>query len=155
MNLPKLCIIDRDGTINYASRDPSSPIYYILSPDALVLKPGVLEAVKLLQIHSIPIVLATKQRCVSKGLLTRDELFNINERLEQMLNVQFQAVYAEEVEDTKAGLYREILARFEVSPTDTVLFDDSATERGEASKLGISAHDGKNLLESVTTLLHL
>ena len=79
MNLPKLCIIDRDNTLCYASRDPSSPIYYILSPDALVLKPGVLEAVKLLQMYSIPMVLATKQKCVSKGLLTRDELFNINE----------------------------------------------------------------------------
>jgi len=155
MNLPRLAILDRDGVLNYASRAPSSPIYYILSQDALVLKPGVLEAVKLLAIHSIPMVLATKQKCVSKKLLTRDELFNINEALETKLGIQFQAVYTEEVEDTKAGLYREILARFEVSPTDTVLFDDSATERGEASKLGISAYDGENLLESVTTLLHL
>lgn len=155
MNLPKLAILDRDSTLCYASRDPSSPIYYILSPDALILKPGVLEAVKLLTIHAIPMVLATKQRCITKGLLTRDELFDINERLEKMLGIQFQAVYTEEVEDTKAGLYREILSKFDVSPTDTVLFDDSGMERLAASQLGISTGDGRDLLASVKTLLKL
>lgn len=155
MNLPKLCIIDRDSTLCYASHDPSSPLYYILSPDHLVLKPGVLEAVKLLRLHNIPMVLATKQRCVGRGLITRDQLFDINERLEKMLGVQFQAVYTEEIEDTKAGLYKEILERSGLAPNEVVLFDDSISERIIASSMGMNVCNGRNLLEGVQEVLSL
>lgn len=156
MNLPKLAILDRDGTLNFASKDPSSPLYYILSPDHLILKPGVLEAVRLLNFHNIPMVLATKQRCVSKGLLTRDQLFQINERLEFMLGVEFKGVYVEEVEETKAGLYQGILEQSGLNPDDIVVFDDSEIELNVAFRMGIHRrYDGTDLLKSVQSLLQL
>lgn len=155
MNLPKLAILDRDGTINFASHNPESPLYYILSPDHLILKPGVLEAVRLLQIYGIPMVLATKQRCVSKGLLTRDQLFKINERLERILGVEFQAVYTEEIEDNKAGLYRGILEWSGFKPNEIVLFDDSEYEVNIAVSMGMRAYCGLTLLDSVKSMLNL
>lgn len=155
MTPPKLAIIDRDNTLNFASSNPESPLYYVLTPDALVLKPNVREAVQLLRAHGVQLVLATKQRCVSKGLLTRDQLFKINEYLETQLGVQFHSVYVEEVEDNKAGLYREILAATNTSPADTVLFDDSFTERAIAESMGITAHDGTDLFASVKWMLDL
>lgn len=154
MTLPKLAIIDRDNCLCFASRDPFSPLYYVLSSDRLVLKPGAREAVRLLEIHGIPMVLATKQRCVSKGLITRDAVFKINDHLESLLGIQFHSVYTEEIEENKAGLYREILAKTGLKPSEVVLFDDSEYEINIAVSMGMKAYCGLTLLESVKMLLN-
>lgn len=155
MTLPKIAIIDRDSTLNYASSNPDSPLYYIKSHSQLILKPGAKEAVQLLNACGIPLILATKQRCVGKGFVSRDEVFKINECLERMLGIQFHSVYVEEIEDNKAGLYREILDKTGVKSSEAILFDDSGHERLVAGKMGIASFDGYDILGSVKDLLLL
>jgi len=155
MNLPKLAIIDRDNCLNFASNDPSSPIYYVLSPDHLVLKPGVLEAIKLLRIHSIPIILATKQRCISKGLVTQSQVRSIHDHLESLLGIEFEGICVEESAEDKGAIYHAILSNYPVKPAEVVLFDDSEYEVNIAVSMGMRAYCGLTLLDSVKLMLNL
>jgi len=160
MNLPKLAIIDRDSTLCFASNDPSSPIYYILSPDALILKPGVREAVQLLRAHSIPMILATKQRCISKGLVTQEQVRAIHDHLESLLGIEFDGICVEESAEDKGAIYHAILSNYPVKPEEVALFDDSQPEIDIASRMGlrvyrVTSEDNHNLLSRVRHLLEI
>ncbi len=155
MKLPKLVILDRDQTLVFASSDGESPLYYLTKIEQLVLKPGAREAVKLIEAHGIPMVLATKQRCIGKNIVSRHMVGVLNERIRRMLDVSFVGTYIEEMAEDKTALYQAILKDYSLKPLDVVLFDDSAAERGAAAKLGIPSFDGLNLLESVKELFHI
>lgn len=154
MKLPKLALIDRDNTLIFASADPESPLYYVTELDRVVLKPGVKEAIELLRIHGIRMVLVTKQRCISKGLASREQVDLINRRTARLLNEPFEQIYVESTAEDKENLFKEVILdhRLDVSPVDMVLFDDSAREIKVAQKLGINAYDGSDLLASVKNL---
>lgn len=155
MTLPKLVILDRDNCLCFASSNPESPLYYITQLEQLVIKPGVREALKLIEAHKIPMVLATKQRCIGKGIVSAHMVGVINERLRRTLDVHFEGVYTEENAEDKSALYPIILKDRGVSARDVVLFDDSAREVKIAQGLGIAAYDGADLLGAVKTLLDL
>jgi histidinol phosphatase-like enzyme len=155
MNPPKLAIIDRDNTLCFASRDPSSPLYYILSPDHLILKPGVREAVQLLQAHSIPMILATKQRCISKGLVTQEQVRAIHDHLESLLGIEFDGICVEESAEDKGAIYHAILSNYPVKPAEVVLFDDSIQEVNIAASMGIRSYHSPDLLDRVKLMLNL
>ena len=160
MNLPKLCIIDRDGVLNFASHDPSSPLYYVLSPDHLILKPGVREAVQLLRAHGVPMILATKQRCISKGLITQSQVRSIHDHLESLLGIEFEGICVEESADNKSAIYHAILSNYPVKPGEVVLFDDSQPEIDIASRMGlrvyrVTSEDNHNLLSTVRYMLEI
>lgn len=158
MTVPYPVLLDRDGVINYASHDESSPLYYITRVDDLIIKPGVREAVALLRAHNIPLALATKQRCVSKGLVSREQVDIINQRVNRLLNANFVRIYVEEVAEDKRALYKEALADRGFHGGwngGMVLFDDSPREIKVAQDLGIAAYDGSDLLASVKQVLHI
>jgi histidinol phosphatase-like enzyme len=155
MTLPKLCLIDRDSTLNFASSDPESPLYYITDPSCLVLKPGAREAIHLLKAHGIPMILVTRQRCVSKGLVSRETVEAIHARLEVLLGIEFDGICVEETAEDKGALYHAILSNYPMKPEEVVLFDDSGKELYVASQMGIQTYAGAELLESVKHLLHL
>lgn len=155
MNLPKMVILDRDGVCNFASSNPDSPLYYITKVDDLILKPGVKEAVKLIQAHNIPIVLATKQRCVGKGLVTRARVDIINEKLRVLLGVDGWWVCVEENAENKSNLYKEILTKSSLQPHEVALFDDNPEEWKVANLMGLKYYDGTDLLASVKKLFQI
>jgi histidinol phosphatase-like enzyme len=125
-------IIDRDGVCVHHSNDLSSPFYYILHPDDLILKPKVREAFALLAAirrHSgLKVYLATKQRCISKGLISRMAVDDINKTLEQLIGFSFDGIYVEESASNKWALFTAILRDSSVRPSETHLIDDSYEE---------------------------
>lgn len=157
MTLPKLIILDRDSTLNYSSSNPDSPLYYITRVENLVIKPGVAEAIALLRAHNLPLVMATKQRCIGKKLVSREQVDIINVRVNRVLNANFLKVYVEENAEDKVDLYDQIVANCKgsIRPEHMVLFDDSPSEVKVAQSLGIQAYDGSDLLSAVKTLLHI
>lgn len=148
--IPKVVLIDRDATLVCASSDPKSPLYYILTPQHLILKPGVKEAVAILAVHGVPVILCTKQRCISKGLITVEEMAIIHSRLERLIDLPFDHILIEPEHDNKLDLYRKVLKMYPlVNPQDIALFDDSPDERMMAARLGITTYDGADLYGSV------
>lgn len=155
MTLPKLCLLDRDSTLCFASKDPSSPLYYITRPDHLILKPGVREAIQLIRALNIPMILVTKQRCVGKGLVTESQVKAIHDHLESLLGVEFEGICVEGSAPDKGALYHAILNNYPVCSEEVVLFDDSIDEREIATRMGIHARDGTDLLGAVTKAFDL
>lgn len=156
MTLPKLCVFDRDGTINLSSKDESSPFYYILDHEHLIIKPGVRQALQIIRALQIPSILATKQRCISKGLIGRERVATMNCRIERLCDFDFQQIYVEEAEQTKSNIYKKILNENPRINVDEIwLFDDSETERAIAARLGFTVFDGSNLYDAVTKALKL
>lgn len=149
MSLPKVILVDRDATLVCASSDESSPLYYILSPQHLILRPGAREALAIIRAHGIPTYLVTKQRCISKGLISRTMVDVFNARLERMLDFTFDGVLVEEAADNKRALYEEMLVKYRGNPQDVALFDDSPDERTVAQRLGITTYDGSRLYDEV------
>ncbi len=137
----KCLIIDRDGVCNHHSSDPASPFYYILRWEHLVLKPNVREAFELLSIlkgqTGLKVYLATKQRCISKGLISRPQVDDINHCLQDMVSFRFDGVYVEESASDKRALYAAILKDSGVRPDEAYLIDDSMDEHNAAWGLGI------------------
>jgi D-glycero-D-manno-heptose 1,7-bisphosphate phosphatase len=71
----KLIILDRDGVINYESRD------YIKSPDEWFPLPGSLEAIAELTKAGYTIVVATNQSGIARGYFSQETLDAIHEKL--------------------------------------------------------------------------
>ena len=155
MTLPKLVILDRDGVLNFASSNPESPLYYVTKLEHVVIKPGVDEAIRLIEAHGIPIALVTKQRCISKGLVTREQVNLVNARVARLLELPFTAVFIEEKEEDKRKILETLISKAPVKPSDMVMFDDSPREVKIAQTLGIAAYDGTYLLEAVKQVLHI
>lgn len=148
--LPRLCLLDRDGSICYASPNPTSPFYYLKDPSQVVLRPGVKEAVQIIAAHGVPMWLVTKQRGISKGLVTREQVDAVNRRVEELLGMSFARILVEPEAPNKLALYKQVLeAHAHRTPESIHLFDDSRDERRVARDMGICAWDGSFLLESV------
>ena len=71
----KFIILDRDGVINYESKD------YIKSPDEWIPIPGSLEAISLLSQAGYTIVVATNQSGVGRGYYTEKDLAAIHQKM--------------------------------------------------------------------------
>lgn len=156
MSMPKIVIIDRDGTINLASGKDGSPFYYILRPIDLILKQGAKDALAIIYSHNAKIYLATKQRCISKGLATWDQIKEINAHAENLLGIRFSRILIEPEHKTKALLYEEIIKENpDVILSDIILFDDSPDELKDAEKLGLRTADGKNLYAEVCRIFEV
>jgi hypothetical protein len=151
MSIPRLCLIDRDATINLASSDPTSPLYYITELDHLVIKPNVVTALAIIRAHGVPTILVTKQRCIDKGLISRERVDLIHARLQRILGHVFDEIRIEVQAENKRSLYDNVLNQHSrVAPQDVHLFDDSADERIIAARMGITAWDGADLYSAVT-----
>jgi histidinol phosphatase-like enzyme len=155
MMLPELVITDRDGVLNLGSPNPASPLYYVTDLDHLVIKPGAKEALRAIRAHGIPTVLATKQRCISKGLVSRERVDLIHARLQRELDFTFFRILIEESAENKRALYERVLDQSGINPAKVWLFDDSEGERTIAARMGITTFDGTNLWEAVCRAFEL
>jgi histidinol phosphatase-like enzyme len=157
MNLPKLIVLDRDGVLNLNSSWASSPFYYITEYRHLIVKPLVTEALQIVKSLGVPTVMATKQRCLGKGLVTIEKVNSINHYLERKVNFYFDRIYVEWTLENKVRLYEDIKRDYPfIKPKDVWVFDDSASERSIAHKNhGFTDFDGTNLYEALTTALIL
>ncbi|MBT8391685.1 MAG: HAD family hydrolase [Ignavibacteria bacterium] len=81
--------LDRDGTIN---EDPG----YISNPDDVVLIPKAAEALSLLKKNSYKLIVISNQSGIARGIMSRDDVVNVNARINKLLNkktVKIDAFY--------------------------------------------------------------
>lgn len=149
MTLPDIVVIDRDATIICASSNPASPLYHVTELDHIVVKPGAKEALRIIRAHSVPTILATKQRCISKGLVSRERVDLIHARLQRELDHTFFRILIEKEAENKRALYQQILDQSGVNPARVWMFDDSEGERTIAARMGITVFDGSDLFAAV------
>lgn len=139
----KCLILDRDNTLIHGSRDAESPFYYILKPSDIVIKPTVREAMSVLDVlqrSGLKVYMATKQRCISKGLITRQKVDDINRELERKLNFVFDGIYVEEEAADKRLLFASILRDSKVKPSAAFVIDDSPSEIDAARSVNIHSY---------------
>lgn len=155
--LPRLLILDRDGLIVHASNNPDSPFYYLTDYRDFILKPNVLIAFRLLETlrreSGVKVVLATKQRCISKGIVSRARVDQFHNVLEQDLAFGFNAIYVEETEELKTNLFRQALLDFDVVASEALVIDDSDSQCHAARSLGIPSIWTKDLYAEVSKML--
>lgn len=146
---PKLLCLDRDGLINQNSSDKDSPHYYILKSADLILLPGVQEAFHYIKTWEIPVVLWTKQKCIKKGLATKEQIAQVNKHLETLLDFKFAGVYVD-VENLKLEALGAILSEYKHIPFEDILvIDDTIENLSLPEVLGIQVKHTTNLLEAI------
>src|SRR3990167_9114885 len=74
-----LIVLDRDGVINEDRED------FVKSPDELLCYPGSLKAIALLNAKNIPVVVATNQSGIGRGLYSEKEFERIHHTLQEQL----------------------------------------------------------------------
>ena len=129
-----MIILDRDGLLNVNSKDINSPYYYILRKEDLLLKPKVKEAMEFFRDKRV--VLATRQKCISKGLVSEEQVKEINDYLCELLGFTFEKIYVQIEGDDKTETFQKIIDEY---GTDLILIDDSEKECEAAKSLGIMA----------------
>jgi len=126
----KLIILDRDGVINYDSKD------YIKSPDEWIPIPGSLEAIAKLKENGWTVVVATNQSGIGRGYYTEAILKAIHQKMAVQLaqyNTQIDAIfYCPHTPDDHCdcrkpniGLLQQISRHFNCSLKNVPLVGDS------------------------------
>ena len=77
----KAIFLDRDGTV-LAEKG------YVTTPDAVELLPGAAEAIRALKQAGWAVFVVSNQGCVAKGMISEDELAEINLRMLAMLGAE-------------------------------------------------------------------
>lgn len=137
----KLVVLDRDGVINRESAD------FIRTPAEWLPLPGSLEAISALGRAGFTVVVATNQSGVGRGLISPAMLTAIHERLLQAVAEHGGSlggifVCPHHPDDRcdcrkpKAGLFRQIEARFETSLAGQPAIGDSHRDIEAALAVG-------------------
>lgn len=137
----KLIILDRDGVINQDSDD------YIKSVDEFIPLPGSLEAIARLNQAGYRVAIATNQSGIARGFYDIATLNAMHDKLRRLLNnlgagIDMIAFCPHGPDDNcdcrkpKAGLYREIAQRFEISLENVPIIGDSLRDLEAAIEVG-------------------
>jgi len=86
MSFPAV-FFDRDGTLNY---DPG----YLGNPDQVELYPGVPEGILKLKKAGLKIIVVSNQSGIARGLISRENVEAVNNRINQLLQVNNTSVDA-------------------------------------------------------------
>lgn len=89
-NYKGIVFLDRDGTIN-------GEVDYLRSENQIEILPTVFEGIRLLNKREIAVVVITNQPVIARGLITIEELKNINNTLFEILrkeNAYIDAIYS-------------------------------------------------------------
>ena len=89
-NYKGIIFVDRDGTIN-------DDVNYLSDKSQIIIFPKVIEGIKLLNKYKIAVVVITNQPVVARGLLSIDELREINDLLVKKINAGgafIEAIYS-------------------------------------------------------------
>jgi len=155
----KTVILDRDGVINFDSRN------YILAPDQWLPVPGALQAIADLHQHNIPVAVASNQSAVGRGMISAEQFAAIRSTMEQQISAAGGALASQaycfhapddgcDCRKPKPGLIKQILATLQCEPDATIMIGDSlrdieaATAAGIRSALVISGHHDREALMS-------
>ena len=136
----KLIILDRDGVINYESKD------YIKSPDEWKPIPGSLEAIALLSQAGYTITVATNQSGVGRGLYSEKTLAAIHEKMCRCLKALGGTIdrifYCPHHPDEACicrkpatGLFEQIAAYYKIDLKGVIVIGDSLRDIQAAQKL--------------------
>jgi D-glycero-D-manno-heptose 1,7-bisphosphate phosphatase len=137
----KLIILDRDGVINADSEQ------FIKSPDEWKPIPGSLEAIARLNKWGWPVVVASNQSGVGRGLFGMDTLNAINDKMVRSLaqvGGRLDAIFfcphaADSTCDCrkpKPGLFQQIAERFNVDLTGVPCVGDSLRDLQAGVSMG-------------------
>lgn len=155
-----LLILDRDGVINENSNDPNSPFYYIRTPEHFIFKEGVLDALSLLKGFSGDVCICTRQRCISKGIVSRGAIFNLHDYMNLMSwyhgGRETDRIYIEPESKSKVRILKQALRDYNCPPSKALLLDDNKQNIEDAAKIGISGiqiTEDNSLLEVIYGLL--
>jgi D-glycero-D-manno-heptose 1,7-bisphosphate phosphatase len=137
----KLIVLDRDGVINQDSD------LYIKSPDEWIPLPGSLEAIARLNQWGWRVVVCTNQSGIGRGLFGMDTLNAIHEKMIKAVahaGGAIDAVFfcphtnadACECRKPKAGMLREVAARYNVDLAGVPVIGDSLRDLQSAVAVG-------------------
>lgn len=137
----KLIILDRDGVINQDSDD------YIKSVDEFIPLPGSIEAIARLNQAGYRVTVATNQSGIARGYYDIATLNAMHEKLRRLLSshggvIDMIAFCPHGPDDNcncrkpKAGMYRDIAKRFEISLQGVPVIGDSLRDLTAANEVG-------------------
>ncbi|GAA4949585.1 histidinol-phosphate phosphatase family protein [Nonomuraea thailandensis] len=133
---PGAVLFDRDGTL---IRD----VPYNGDPDRVEPMPGALEALGRLRRADVPVAVVTNQSGVAKGLLTPDEMDQVNAKVEELLGpFDAWAICVHDDADgctcrkPAPGLVIRAAAVLDVSPRDCVVVGDIGRDMEAARAAG-------------------
>ena len=138
-----LVLLDRDGVLNEERAD------YVKAPDELVLIEGSAEAVARLNAAGHRVVVITNQSAVGQGIIPREMLDRIHEKLRTELardGARLEDLFvctdppwaATERRKPGAGMLREALALYRAKPDETPMIGDSLRDLQAAASAGCS-----------------
>ncbi|SPL87474.1 D-glycero-D-manno-heptose 1,7-bisphosphate phosphatase; Histidinol-phosphatase [[Actinomadura] parvosata subsp. kistnae] len=133
---PGAVLFDRDGTL---IRD----VPYNGDPDLVEPMPGAIEALHRLRHADVPVAVVTNQSGVAKGLLTPDEMDQVNAKVEELLGpFDAWAICVHDDADgctcrkPAPGLVIRAAAVLDVSPRDCVVVGDIGRDMEAARAAG-------------------
>lgn len=134
-------ILDRDGVINYDSRE------YIKSPEEWLPIPGSLGAIAKLNKHGFRVLVATNQSGIARGYYDTEMLDRIHEKF--MAALAGEGGYVDEIffcphhpdeqcdcRKPKTGLIEQIQSKYPIHLPDTFFVGDSVGDMLAAQAMG-------------------
>jgi D-glycero-D-manno-heptose 1,7-bisphosphate phosphatase len=136
----KAVFVDRDGTIN-------QDVHYLSDPEELRMLPTVPEGIRLLNENGFLVVIVTNQSGIARGLLTRETLIAIHQRMKSELRVVgagIDAVYycPHHPDDRCAcrkpgtALLERAIVEHDIDPTCSFFIGDRMTDIEAGQKVG-------------------
>ena len=158
----KVVFLDRDGVINKKIENS-----YVLDWKDFKFLPDVDKAIKLLNEKDIPVIVISNQACVGKGLITRQELDDINDCMVKVLNTKgahIDAVFvcphrSDENCDCrkpKTGLFRQASKKYDIDFKSSWFIGDSPEDMEAGKSAGTNTYllkKGENLKSVVEKIL--
>jgi histidinol-phosphate phosphatase family protein len=139
----KIILLDRDGVIN---KDPG-PKQYITSPEELYMLPGVVDAIRKLNMAGYEVTVVSNQAGVAKGFYTQKCLDEITKKMLSLIENGGgkirQVLYCTHRDEDncdckkpKPGLLKNAMAGLEVNPKDVFFIGDGAVDIMAGKALG-------------------
>lgn len=144
-SLPRLVLLDRDGTINRLVRHD-----YVRRPSQLRLLPGAGAAIARLNAAGVRVAVVTNQRGVARGLMSSADLDRVTSRLDELLaahdahvDATFACIHDHGECDCRKpapGLVLQAMADAGVTdPGECILIGDRASDAEAARAAGVSS----------------
>lgn len=143
----KAVFLDRDGVINEKIENG-----YVLDWKDFRFIPGAVEGVKLLNDKKMPVIVISNQACVGKGLITRQKLDEINDRM--MRELEKKGAHIDDIficphrdEDNcdcrkpKPGLFKQVKEKYrDIDLNNSWFIGDSGSDREAGNKAGCKTY---------------
>ncbi len=142
----KAIFLDRDGVIN--KRTESG---FVLKWDEFEFLPGVIDAIKLINKKKIPIYVISNQSCVGRGMVTLEEVQDINARM--LKELEKQGAHIDQVyfcphhpddgcdcRKPRTGLFKQAAKEHDIDLASSWFIGDSGTDIQAGKESGCSTY---------------